>query len=221
MSFTGKVLWGAVMKGLNTAIALGSFLYMIRMSVHGTASEKNIPNLARTVKIDDSSVASPTRTSISRPPPTKARTFSEVVDMEAVMQQIPAGTTKSTTKVIRAKPTNSTLKKIWIQYGDSQFLSATVGGFACAPSVGAAPTIYMVRAILYFQIDLRGRCCILPCSFPFLSISLAWKALVHRPDIGVLAALTSDLLTAVFVGIALSTFMFVASFFKSGLSTLA
>jgi hypothetical protein len=140
MSFTGKVLWGAVMKGLNAAIALGSFLYMIRMSVHGTASKKNIPNLARTVKIDDSSVASPTRTSISRPPPTKARTFSEVVDMEAVMQQIPTGTTKSTTKVIRAKPTNSTLKKIWIQYGDSQSVPIRHGRRFCVRSIRRSST---------------------------------------------------------------------------------
>lgn len=151
--FQGKVHWGAVMKGLNTAVALG-FLYMIRVSVHGTALKKNIPNLARTVKIDDSSVASPFRTSISRPPTKKARTFSEAVDIEAVMQPIAAETAKPTTKMIHAKPTNITLKKILIQYGYSQFISAAVGGFACAPSVGAAPTMYMVRAIRYFQIYL-------------------------------------------------------------------
>jgi hypothetical protein len=163
--FQGKVHWGAVMKGLNTAIALG-FLYMIRVSVHGTALKKNIPNLARTVKIDDSSVASPFRTSISRPP-TKARTFSEAVDIEAVMQPIAAGAAKPTTKVIHAKPTNITLKKILIQYGYSQFISAAVGGFACAPSVGAAPTMYMVRVILYFQFHLRDVAVSYFALFPF------------------------------------------------------
>ena len=163
--FQGKVHWGALMKGLNTAIAMG-FLYMIRMSVHATALKKNIPNLARTVKIDDSSVASPTRTPIPRPP-TKARTFSEAVDIEAVVQQIPAGTAKPTTKVIRAKPTNINLKKILIQDGYSQFISAAVGGFACAPSVGAAPTMYMVRAIRYFQIDLRDVVVSYLALFPF------------------------------------------------------
>ncbi|KAG7357640.1 cyclic nucleotide-binding protein [Nitzschia inconspicua] len=115
-----RVHWGAVQKGLSTAIAL-SFLYLIRCSVHGAALKKNIPNLARKVRSDDPILEKNKKQTsqqsndndnhndntantaivvgahvLQRPPSIKYRTFSEAVDIEAVMQT----TTTTTTTMI-------------------------------------------------------------------------------------------------------------------------
>ena len=130
---------------------------MIRCTVHGTALKKNVPNLARTVRSDDPSAQEPIVASPQLPSkfvvPSKYRTFSEAVDIEAVMQ-LPTnqsnnndeadGSAKPTFTVIAAKPTNISLQKIIQQYAYSQFVSAGVGGFAITPSVAASPTMFLV-----------------------------------------------------------------------------
>lgn len=139
------VHWGAVQNGLSTAVAL-SFLYLIRCSVHGAALKKNIPNLARKVRsddpalkrfsIDDDESVSPKHK--MNPPKVKSRTFSEAVDIEAVMQ---AGSgvnevavEKPEYEMLHAKPSNVSLKSISLTYGYSQVVSALVGGFAVTPA---------------------------------------------------------------------------------------
>lgn len=120
-----QVHWGAVQKGLSTAVAL-SFLYLIRCSVHGAALKKNIPNLARKVRSDDPALK---RFGISdegslspkhKVSPTKARsrTFSEAVDIEVVMQPIIGSTEsgngeagdKKKYEMLLAKPSNVSRK---------------------------------------------------------------------------------------------------------------
>ena len=81
---------------------------------------------------------------IPRPPPIKSRKFSEAVDIEAIMSvpldQGTAGDNNnnekaetSKYKIIRAKPTNISLKLISVTYAWSQLLIAFVGGFAITP----------------------------------------------------------------------------------------
>jgi hypothetical protein len=144
-----QVHWGAVQKGLSTAVAL-SFLYLIRCSVHGAALKKNIPNLVRRVRSDDPALTkfnnndagSLSPTNKVNPPNVRSRTFSEAVDIEAVMQQangvIQVGNgepgDKPKYEMLYAKPSNVSLKSISFTYGCSQVVSALVGGFAVTPA---------------------------------------------------------------------------------------
>ena len=157
----GHVHWGAFFKGLSTSIAIG-FLYMIRCTVHGTALKKNVPNLVRTVRGEDPSAQEPVEMSphlSKQVVPTKYRTFSEAVDIEAVMQQptyqsggkneLGDGSNNTVTRVVSAKPTNVSLQKILQQYAYSQFASAFTGGFAITPSVAASPTMFLVSACVF------------------------------------------------------------------------
>ena len=74
---------------------------------------------------------------MQRPAAVRKRQFSEAVGIEAVMLQ--PGTNlgmgeKAEFQIIRAKPTNITLKEILVPYGISQFVSALFGGFAVTPA---------------------------------------------------------------------------------------
>ena len=133
--FQGHVHWQAVKEGLGTASALG-FLYLIRCSVHGAALKKNIPNLARKVpagskpEIRDEAMESPRMTVPDR---VRHRTFSEAVDIEAVLKpfgmSMRVGPDESNNITeIRAEPTNISLKSILRPYGVSQLVAALVGG---------------------------------------------------------------------------------------------
>jgi hypothetical protein len=135
----GKIHWGAVMKGMDTTIAL-SFLYLIRCSLHGTALKKNVPFLSRTEKAGPSRALAKGLSAKFGMAVKHKRKFSEVIDIENTAP----GVTNPETTIVRAKATHFSLKKILIQYGYSQFVCAAVGGFAITPSVAASPTMFMV-----------------------------------------------------------------------------
>jgi hypothetical protein len=241
----GLVHWGAVYKGLSTSIAMG-FLYLIRCSVHGTALKKNIPNLSRKAKQSDSSLSSPKRLS-SLQKPVRSRTFSEAVDIEAVVPHPAAtkGSDANSNKVVSAKPTNITLKAILLPYGYSQFLSALVGGFAITPSIAASPMMFTLGAenlspqigsvlllLVFYLTDFQlvgyipkpAFSSLLVLSFIDMIYNWFYKSYFKTKDklewlvvpLIVIAAFALDLLSAVFLGIAISTFIFVAAFFRSG-----
>ena len=145
--------WQAVKEGLGTASALG-FLYLIRCSVHGAALKKNIPNLVRKVSVNSKQenreeiVKSPRMTVPAR---ARNRTFSEAVDIEAVLKPFSmsmrvVADEGSSIAEIRAQPTNISLKSILGPYGVSQIVGALVGGFAVTPSVAASSTMFSVRS---------------------------------------------------------------------------
>ena len=143
---------------------------------HGAALKKNIPNLARRARLDESVSKKGTAESsskdainkgggdrkrggalgtpkISRPPSIKSRKFSEAVDIEAVLLPPSApgnGATQSNGvngkvdsedlgdtaeyRMIYAKPTNISLKSIYLTYGWSQVSTVFTGGFPATPA---------------------------------------------------------------------------------------
>lgn len=238
---SGNVHWGAVQTGLNPTVAL-AFLYMIRCSLHGAALKKNVPNLERIVKgrarpklIRDRSVQA------SGP---RRRRFSEVVDIEnlaSVMSELDADGPST----IHPKPTHMSLKDILIQYGYSQYVCGLMGSFAITPSVAASPTMYMLGAegvapqlgsvlllSLFYLTDFQAVSYIPKPAFSsllvlaFIDMTSTWfvKSYFKTKEkmewlvvpLIVLLAFVVGLLGSVFLGIAMSTFLFVAAFFRSG-----
>jgi CRP-like cAMP-binding protein len=146
--------------------------YQSFLTRHGAALKKNVPNLSRKVRSDDpileknrKRVTSEDQMTadgirvVNKPPTVKARTFSEAVDIEAVLQTAPSkmGSTngaaedgddenKPQFEIYQAKPTSATLKQISLSYGKSQIVSALVGGFAITPSVAASSTMFSLGA---------------------------------------------------------------------------
>lgn len=135
---SGKVMWSAVWKGLDTTVAL-AFLYLIRCSIHGAAMKKNVRNLQRKARKEStvSPVPSPGRRQIQH-----RRKFSEALDIENLTAAFASGVPAE--RLEKAKPTTLSLKDILIQYGFSQFICAAVGSFPVTPSVAASSTMFVV-----------------------------------------------------------------------------
>lgn len=148
-AFQGKVLWSAVVKGLDMAVALG-FLYCIRCSLHGPSMKKNVRNLERTVKApheDNTKMTAPT----THPQRTKRaehrRNFSEAIDIENMVTHSTRGLVGGNERTVvmeQAKPTLMPLKDILIIYGYTQYACALIGCFAITPAVNASSTMYVV-----------------------------------------------------------------------------
>lgn len=141
----GKVHWPSVAKGLQSACAL-SFLYLIRCALHSAALLKNIPNLARNVKVKETKTEQPRRLSASFVPRKKTRMemFSEMVDIEEVMHSVTGSKQNTATEVETAKPTSWSLQGVMIQYGLAQTVSAIVGSFGIIPSVATSQAMFSV-----------------------------------------------------------------------------
>lgn len=139
--FSGKVHWGAVSDGLQQTFAM-SFLYLIRCALHSAALLRNVPNLARTVKV----TAPQQRTSTLFSPRKKTRIekFSEMVDIEDVMQGVSNGTENTSIGIERAQQSSWSLQGVLILYGMAQSVSALVGGFGTIPSVATSHAMYAV-----------------------------------------------------------------------------
>lgn len=245
--FRGKICWPAVLTGLDTTMAL-SFLYLIRCSLHGAALKKNVPMLSRqeTVAASDHRRVS----SISLPkPPTNGnsrghhRAFSELVDLENILSETANLQSAEKVSVVTAKPTNTSLKDILMQYGLSQFVCGVVGSFAVTPCVAASPTMFTLRAervapqigsvvlLSAFYLSNFQLVSYIPkpafsslLVLAFIDIISTWAIkswwLIKEkmewlvvPTI-VLLAFVAGLLQAVFLGIAFSTFLFVAALCK-------
>lgn len=156
----GHVHWGAVYAGLEPTLAL-SFLYLIRCSIHSAALKKNLTTLRRTEKVvagededdENNSSISGRRPSLSqrsrsaRGVGSHTRFFSEVIDLEQVLNftgSADAGD-ETTMREVSPKPTTLSLKDIMLEYGHCQLVVGLVGCFAVVPSVAAAQTFYLVR----------------------------------------------------------------------------
>ena len=150
--YWGKVHWGAVVKGLETTIAL-SFLYLIRCSLHGAALKKNVPMLSRVEKVKGTELTRPTlaRQTTERQKNSRKhkRIFSEAIDIEQVEEvsrSMKNGDRNhgDETHVVKAKPTNASLKDILLQYGYAMYVCGLVGSFAVTPCVAVSPTMFTV-----------------------------------------------------------------------------
>lgn len=237
--------WGAVYKGLSTSIAMG-FLYLIRCSVHGTALKKNIPNLARKAKQSDTLHSPPKLLpSRPKPVRSRKFSEAVDIEAVMNNPASNKGGDEKLNTVVSAKPTNITLKAILFPYGCSQFLSALVGGFAITPSVAASAMMYTLGAeslapqigsvlllLVFYLTDFQlvgyipkpAFSSMLILSFIDMIYTWFYKSYFKTKDklewlvvpLIVIAAFALDLLSAVFLGIAISTFIFVAAFFRSG-----
>lgn len=235
----GKVHFDAVLAGLDMTVAL-SFLYMIRCSLHGAALKRSVPNLSR--KTTKSLATSPHHA--KRIDRAHRRIFSEAIDIEQGSSQLfPSGEQEVVTE--HPPQTKHDLKEILLAYAHSQYISALVGGFAITPSVAAAPTMFELRAehvapqlgsvllllmgyvtnfeiVCYVPKQAFSSVLILAC----IDMLLSWcvKSYKRTNDkhewlvvpLIVLFSFMVGLLSAVFLGLALSTFFFVASFFRTG-----
>eukprot|EP00531_Pseudo-nitzschia_arenysensis_P017252 CAMPEP_0116130000 /NCGR_PEP_ID=MMETSP0329-20121206/8223_1 /TAXON_ID=697910 /ORGANISM="Pseudo-nitzschia arenysensis, Strain B593" /LENGTH=1118 /DNA_ID=CAMNT_0003624303 /DNA_START=154 /DNA_END=3510 /DNA_ORIENTATION=+ len=148
-------------------------------------------------------------------------------------------------QIIRAKSTSVSLKTISMTYAWSQVATAIVGGFAVTPSVASSPTMFTLGAdalapqvgaalllFLFYLTDFQIVGYIPKPAFSsmlvlaFMDMTYTWfyKSFFKTKDkmewivvpIIVFCAFALDLLAAVFLGIASSTFIFVGAFFRSG-----
>eukprot|EP00535_Pseudo-nitzschia_heimii_P009560 CAMPEP_0197192470 /NCGR_PEP_ID=MMETSP1423-20130617/25121_1 /TAXON_ID=476441 /ORGANISM="Pseudo-nitzschia heimii, Strain UNC1101" /LENGTH=1092 /DNA_ID=CAMNT_0042645353 /DNA_START=98 /DNA_END=3373 /DNA_ORIENTATION=- len=148
-------------------------------------------------------------------------------------------------QIIRGKSTNISLKFISVTYAWTQLLVAFVGGFAILPGVCSSPTMYSLGAdglspqigsvlllLIFYLTDFQIVGYIPKPAFSsmlvltFIDMIYAWFYMSFFKindktewlviPIIVVCAFALDLLSAVFVGIAFSTFIFVGSFFRSG-----
>jgi len=146
---------------------------------------------------------------------------------------------------IRAKATRRTLEEIFIEYGYALFVVAGCGGFGCCPTVATSNTMYAIGAdglapqygsllllIIFYFTDFQLVRYIPKTVFSSLLVLGAVDTLVvwffgafrKTQDIAewlvvpiiVGFSLFVGFLNAVFLGIAISMFVFVASFFRVG-----
>ena len=106
--------WGAVSNAFSNAFAM-AFLYLVRCALHSAALLRNVPNLARKIKVNAQTVP----TSASKPrKKSRVEKFSEIVDIEEVYQGITGGNAgeSAATEVEHAKPTSWSLQRVMIMY---------------------------------------------------------------------------------------------------------
>jgi MFS superfamily sulfate permease-like transporter len=223
-----NIHWGAVQACLPTVAAL-SFLYLIRCSLHSAAVRKNTANVTRTSgpsnhdeeEYDDDD---------------RGADGSNVVERATVS----AATKEPRTPV-------PTLGHILERgYGYSQLLTALVGGFPVAPSVAASVTMVKLGAegvapqygscllVLAFYVSNFQFVQYIPkpafsCLMVLAGLDMCKTWLVGSyfktqskiewmvTPVLVAAAFAVGLLSAIVLGIALSTFLFAAHFYHSGI----
>lgn len=209
----GNVHWEAYIGGMKTVLAL-VFLYLLRCSLHSAALKKIIPKVTRT-----------------RPP-------SSASDRNGGVQV--------SLRRLKKKKAPLTLDYLLEHgYAYSQLVAGLVGGISVAPSVGASLTLFHLKAegmepqfgsILFLLFLYLTRFSVVEYipkpAFSSLMVLAgldmlrAWlvdsyfktKAKLEwlvAPTLVVLA-LGIGFLNAVFVGVALSTFLFVGSFYRVG-----
>lgn len=202
--------------GIPTVVAL-TFLYLIRCSLHAAALKKNIPNLTRKTVLQSPLTPSP----------------------------FPRKRQGSANKKTKSEIGNVTLQKILATYGISQVAAAITGGLPIAPAVAASMTLFKLKAeanppqyfscllvgIAYLRnFDIVGYIpkpafsCLLVLAF--LDMSKKWliesffntrnKYEWAVAPVIVIFAFTLGLLNAIVIGLVLSTFIFVASFYRVG-----
>ncbi|CAB9515416.1 solute carrier family 26 [Seminavis robusta] len=217
MMLHGDVHWPSFRAGLATMSAL-VFLYVIRSSLHAAALKKNIPNV--------------TRVAAQQPPSPMIRaSFDRTAHMSS-----------RNTMAVKEPSLGEILEN---GYGYSQLLAALSGGIVTAPALGSALTLFKlgcdgvgpqygsILLVLVFYLTnfqlvqyipkpavsslmvLAGIDMLktwLVQSYIKTKAKLEWMV---APTIVVLA-FTVGMLNAIFLGVAMSTFIFVADFYRAG-----
>jgi MFS superfamily sulfate permease-like transporter/CRP-like cAMP-binding protein len=202
----GEVVWSAVKAALPHMLAL-SILYLIRCSLHAAALKKNLPNVTRKETL-------------------------QTLEQRREQQQ--------------KKKERLTLNYILqYGYGFSQILSAVIGGVTVAPALAASLTLFHLRAekiapqfgscllLLIFYCTNFGLVHYIPkpafsCLLVLAALDMCrtWMVGSFRKTkdkiewmvapVLVVLAFTVGMLNAILLGIAVSTFLFVANFYSAG-----
>lgn len=166
-------------------------------------------------------------------------------DDDEALEEEPSDPNEKVQIRVQSKPTQHTSTEILAQYAYSQYVCALVGGFAMTPSIGPSSTMYALGAesiapqlfsvvflsVFYFT-NFQMVVFIPKPAFSsvlilaFIDIMDGWFIKSYQktknkvewlvnPFI-VATAFGVGLLSSVFLGIAMSTFFFVASFYQSG-----
>ena len=213
----GQVVWRAVWESIPTMLAL-AFLYIIRCSLHSAALKKNIPNVTRKKQHPSSRLLGREATS-------------------AIAASIRAKKDKR-----QALALGNILEK---GYGYSQLISALFGGITVAPSVAASLTLFRLGAegtppqygscalLLLFYVTNFQAVQYIPkpafsCLMVLAAIDMCRNWMVQSffkckdkiewmvAPILVVLAFSVGVLPSIFLGVAASTFIFVANFYQAG-----
>ncbi|KAG7339587.1 STAS domain containing protein [Nitzschia inconspicua] len=168
-----------------------------------------------------------------------------VGDNPAVVSTEKKPTTTQDYYEIWAKPSQRTLEEVFVEYGYALFVVSLCGGFGCCPTVATSNTMYAIGAgdpapqygsvlllLIFYFTDFAVVRFIPKTAFSSLLVLGAVDTIVIwfiRPfqkmeswiewsvvPLIVFFSLFVGFLNAVFLGIALSTFVFVTSFFQVG-----
>lgn len=224
MLFHGDVHWPSFQAGISTMSAL-AFLYLIRCSLHSAALKKNIPNVTRKQPQSDP----------SSPKQQQRNSFSLSLRRS----------TRSSHCNKHPREPLSLGKILEKGYAYSQIVAALSGGIAVAPAVAASLTLFklgcegvgpqygsILLVLVFYLTDFQlvqyipkpAVSCLMVlagldmCKTWLVSSYFKTKAKLEwmvAPVIVVLA-FTVGMLNAIFLGVAISTFIFVASFYKAG-----
>ena len=228
----GDVCWEAYRAGMPTMLAL-VLLYLVRCSLHSAALKKNIPLVTRKKEEhhphhdndndDDAMIDASSSFRSSSRPATKPSSYNNK----------------------NRKKTPLTLNFILEHgYGYSQLWNGLVGGIAIAPSVAASLTLFKLRAetpppqygscllvLLFYCSNFTLVQYIPKPAFSSLmvlagldmvrtwTIDSFWKTKAKWEwcvgPVLVVLSFTMGVLNAIFVGVAISTFIFAASFYNA------
>ena len=209
--WNGEVVWEAFFAGIPTMLSL-VFLYVVRCSLHSAALKKNIPNVTR------------------KKPHINESASSIITGQE----------TKTNKKKTRSLTLGSILES---GYGYSQLLSGFMGGIAIAPSVAASLTLFELGAeapppqygscllVLIFLVWDFSLVQYIPkpafsCLMVLAGMDMCrtWVVVSYQKTkaklewtvgpILVVLAFSIGVLNAIFCGIACSTFIFAANFYR-------
>lgn len=207
---TDQIYWPAARAGVPIIAAL-AVLYLIRCSLHSAAVRKNIPNVTRAVPEADS------------PGSTSERSVAGVVKRKA--------------------PSLGYILEHG--YGYAQLAAAAAGGIAVAPSVAASLTLFKLGAektapqygscllvLVFYLTDFRLVQYIPKAAFSSLMVlagldmAKTWTVDSFRKTknktewmvgpILVVMSFTLGMLNAIFLGVAVSTFVFAHNFYRAG-----
>jgi hypothetical protein len=214
----GEVVWEAFTASVPTVLAL-AFLYVIRCSLHSAALKKNIPNV--------------TRKRPEAPSPLLNSKNNKNKSSNAPVVPTPR------------KPPLTLGYILEHGYGYSQLVAAVTGGIPVAPSVAASLTLFKLGAeakspqygscvlvLLFYLTDFQFVQYIPKPAFSCLMV-LAGLDMIKTWLIGsflktkaklewmvapllVVCAFSVGMLPAIFLGVAASTFIFVANFYRVG-----
>ena len=235
----GNVHWGAVMKALPITLAM-SLIYFIRCSLHAPALKKNAENIQKWRDDQDKNSSNADFDLVNRRSSFRmARQSSEFED-EFFMSVYATENERATETLHPMK-----MPEIYSIYGRMLILSGIAGGSAILPSLGPASTIVQLGAIgaspqfgsalvllAFYLTDFELLGFIPKITFSSLLVLAAFTMIQDWflksyskikqkgewavvPMITILS-FTVGALPSVFIGIAMSTFIFVGAFYRTG-----